>query len=239
MTVMTSSSGDVPESSLRTDARRQVQVALASDLSLIAEAVRAALVSRQINVTILTWPGLSRDDPVHRQLTRVGPDVALLIYDADTPIRMAGAAALISEWDGPWVVLTGVPRGASWGGLREAGAASVRPNLTGLDEIEALIVSLSEGFAAPCADELDRLLADWQVAQERVAGLQRRLNRLTPRELQVLDLLSGGVPVRSIAARLGLSESTVRSQVRAVLHKLDVRSQLAAVALLRATEYVD
>jgi DNA-binding NarL/FixJ family response regulator len=237
MTVMTSSSGEVPEPSLRADAMPVVQVVIASDLSLIAEAVRAALVSRRIGVTILRWPGLSRDDPVHRQLARIDPDVALLIYDASTPIRMASAAALISEWSGPWVVLTGVPRGASWGGLREAGAASVRPNLTGLDEIEALIMGLSEGLPAPCADELDRLLDDWQLAQDRVAGLQRRLNRLTPRELQVLDLLSSGVPVRSIAARLGLSESTVRSQVRAVLHKLDVRSQLAAVALLRSTEY--
>lgn len=216
-----------------------MQVALASDLSLIAEAVRAALVSRRIDVTVLTWPGLSRDDPVHRQLARVGPDVALLIYDADTPIRMARAAALIREWDGPWVVLTGMPHGARWGGLREAGAASVRPNVTTLDEIEALIVLLSDGLVAPCAEELDQLVGTWHTAQERVAGLQQRLNRLTPRELQVLDLLSSGVPVRSIAARLGLSESTVRSQVRAVLHKLDVRSQLAAVALLRATERLD
>lgn len=216
-----------------------MRVALASDLSLIAEAVRAALVSRRIEVTILTWPSLSRDDPVHRQLARVGPDVALLIYDVDTPIRMAKAAALIREWDGPWVVLTGVPNGARWGGLREAGAAAVRPNMAGLDEIEELIVLLSDGLVAPCAEELDRHVAAWHAAEERLAGLQQRLNRLTPRELQVLDLLSSGVPVRSIAARLGLSESTVRSQVRAVLHKLDVRSQLAAVALLRATEHLD
>lgn len=239
MTVMTPSSGDLPRPSLRPDATARPVVALASDLSLIAEAVRAALVSRQIDVTILTWPGLSRDDPVHRQLARVGPDVALLIYDVETPIRMAKAAALIREWDGPWVVLTGVPRGTRWGGLREAGAASVRPNMTGLDEIEALIVLLSDGLDAPCAEELDGLVGAWRAAQERVAGLQQRLNRLTPRELQVLDLLSSGVPVRSIAASLGLSESTVRSQVRAVLHKLGVRSQLAAVALLRATERLD
>lgn len=239
MTVMTSSPGAAPESSLRPRAGARLQVALASDLSLIAEAVRAALVSRRIDVTILTWPGSSRDDPVHRQLARVSPDVGLLIYDADTPIRMARAAMLIREWSGPWVVLTGMPRGARWGALRAAGAASVRPNMTGLDEIEGLIVLLSDGLVAPCAEDLDRLVGAWQAGQERVAGLQDRLNRLTPRELQVLDLLNSGVPVRSIAGRLELSESTVRSQVRAVLHKLDVRSQLAAVALLRTSEQLE
>ena len=109
----------------------------------------------------------------------------------------------------------------------------MRPSITGLDEIEQLILLLPEGGVAPCAEELEDYLDTWRSAQERSRGLQERLNRLTPRELQVLDLLRGGLPVRSIASRLGLSESTVRSQVRAVLHKLDVRSQLAAVALLR------
>jgi two-component system nitrate/nitrite response regulator NarL len=239
MTVMTSSSGDVPKSSQGSRALTRVQIALASDLSLIAEAVRAALASRRIDVTVLAWPVMSKDEPVHRQLARIDPDVALLIYDVNTSIRMARAAALMREWAGPWVVLTGAAPGASWGGLREAGAASVRPNVTGLDEIEQLVVRLSEGQAAPCADELERYLGVWQLAQERLEGLQQRLNRLTPRELQVLDLLRTGEPVRAIAARLELSEATVRSQVRAVLQKLGVRSQLAAVALLRATDELD
>lgn len=211
-------------------------MALASDLSLIAEAVRAALTSRRLDVALLTWPGHSRDDPVHRQLARIDPQVALLIYDVDTSMRMARAAALLREWSGPWVVLTGAARGAAWGGLREAGATSVRPSVTGLDEIEELVVLLSQGQRAPCAEELETHLAAWRVKQERLDGLQQRLNTLTPRELQVLDFLQTGTPVRSIAARLELSESTVRSQVRAVLHKLGVRSQLAAVALLRATD---
>jgi DNA-binding NarL/FixJ family response regulator len=240
MTVMTSSWGDVvPQPAPEARRSQRLQVAIASDLSLIAEAVGAALASRMLEVTLLAWPGASKDDPVHRQLARIEPDVALLIFDVDMSIRMAQAAALIRECDVPWVVLTSVSAGATWGGLREAGASSVRPSVTGLDEIERLIVLLSEGGIAPCAEELEGHLRTWRATQARIEGLQERLNRLTPRELQVLDLLRTGLPVRSIASRLGLSESTVRSQVRSVLHKLDVRSQLAAVALLRATDYLD
>nr|WP_253945550.1 helix-turn-helix transcriptional regulator [Nocardioides sp. zg-DK7169] len=56
------------------------------------------------------------------------------------------------------------------------------------------------------------------------------MRRLTRRELTILGLLYAGDNVGRIAAQLGVSEATVRSQVRAVLRKLAVNSQLAAVA---------
>jgi DNA-binding NarL/FixJ family response regulator len=213
-----------------------ISVVLASDLSLIAEAVAAALASRRFRVRTLTWPRVPDDDAANRQLARLAPDVALLIYDVDLSIRMAEASALLRDWGGPWLVLTGAEPGAIWGGLRAAGAAAVRPSATGLDEVEALIRLLHAGQRAPCADLLDGYVDQWRSAQQRHAEAQGRLDTLTPRERQVLDLLRRGVRVRAIAAYLGLSESTVRSQVRAVLRKLGVRSQLAAVAVLRAIE---
>lgn len=216
--------------------RPQVEVALASDLSLVAEAVSAALSSRDFRVSLLAWPRVPRDDPAHRQLARLEPDVAVLLYDVDRSIRMAEASSLIRDWDGPWLVLTGAPQGVAWGGLRSAGATVVRPSMTGLDELTALIRTLSDGRPAPTEESLERYAAAWRKSQAQHAEVQDRIDSLTPRERQVLDLLRHGVRVRSIASMLGLSESTVRSQVRSVLRKLGVRSQLAAVAMLRAID---
>lgn len=56
---------------------------------------------------------------------------------------------------------------------------------------------------------------------------------LTPRQLDVLRLLDDGVRARAIAARLGLSEATIRNHIRAVLVELGVHSQLQAVSLAR------
>ena len=56
---------------------------------------------------------------------------------------------------------------------------------------------------------------------------------LTPRQLQVLRLLSEGVTARGIASRLGLAETTVRNHIRAVLSELGAHSQLEAVARAR------
>ena len=57
---------------------------------------------------------------------------------------------------------------------------------------------------------------------------------LTPRQREILLLLSRGVRARQIAASLTLSETTVRNHIQAILLALGVHSQLEAVALVHA-----
>jgi DNA-binding CsgD family transcriptional regulator len=56
---------------------------------------------------------------------------------------------------------------------------------------------------------------------------------LTPRESEVLDLVGDGLTSREIAARLGVAGSTVDSQVKSAMRKLDVRSRRQAVLAAR------
>jgi two-component system nitrate/nitrite response regulator NarL len=56
---------------------------------------------------------------------------------------------------------------------------------------------------------------------------------LTPRELDVLQLLAEGLPNKTIAYRLEISEHTVKFHVNAILGKLGVQSRTEAV--VRAT----
>jgi DNA-binding NarL/FixJ family response regulator len=55
--------------------------------------------------------------------------------------------------------------------------------------------------------------------------------RPTPREVQVLQLISDGLVNREIGQRLFLSEETVKSHVRHLLAKLQARSRAHAVAV--------
>lgn len=57
---------------------------------------------------------------------------------------------------------------------------------------------------------------------------------LTPRELEVLQHLAEGLPNKSIARRLEISEHTVKFHVNAIMGKLGVQSRTAAV--VRATQ---
>lgn len=75
----------------------------------------------------------------------------------------------------------------------------------------------------------------------RMAASAARLNRgefwpganrgLTQRESEVLSLLVGGLSNRAIAARLHLSEETVKSHLRTLYRKLEVTDRSAAIAV--------
>jgi DNA-binding NarL/FixJ family response regulator len=66
-------------------------------------------------------------------------------------------------------------------------------------------------------------------SQERAtAGLLAR--QLTPRELEVLEMLARGAGGGEIAQRLGVSPNTVRTHVQGILSKLQVHSRLEAAA---------
>lgn len=62
---------------------------------------------------------------------------------------------------------------------------------------------------------------------------------LTARQSEVLELLAEGLAVRSLAARLGMRETTARNHVRALLVELGAHSQLEAVATARRLGLVD
>lgn len=67
----------------------------------------------------------------------------------------------------------------------------------------------------------------------RGASSPRHIPALTPRQLEVLGLLSEGKSTREIGKQLYLSEPTVRNHVQALLKALGVHSQLEALAEAR------
>jgi len=72
-----------------------------------------------------------------------------------------------------------------------------------------------------------------QVAGQQTQPSTLITDRLTERETDVLQLLAQGLTNANIAARLYLSEGTVRNHVSAILSKLDVadRTQAAVMAI--------
>lgn len=69
--------------------------------------------------------------------------------------------------------------------------------------------------------------------QPQVATAQARLERLTPRERDVLALLAQGDTNADIATRLAMRESTVKAHVSRILTALEVTNRVQAALVAR------
>lgn len=84
--------------------------------------------------------------------------------------------------------------------------------------------------------ELDNLVSSLRSAVREPAGLPPvdppiSVSPLSGREREIVMLLSNGYAALNIAAKLNLSHATVRNHIQNVLRKLEVHSQVEAVAL--------
>jgi DNA-binding NarL/FixJ family response regulator len=219
--------------------RASLRVAVTSDHSLVAESVAAALANRGFDPVAVQWP---REGPRPEARARrlrsprrsVGPppDVGLVMTDLTRVEQVQGAASLVTALDVPWLVMAGVSRGAAWGGLYERGVQLVVESDTGLDEVHQLLIDLAAGRRpAGLRRKRRELIQAWRSFAEERGELSARLQTLTFREEEVLQRLHEGLAVRVIAEQSEVTEATVRSQVKAILKKLDVNSQMAAVAV--------
>lgn len=110
--------------------------------------------------------------------------------------------------------------------LRRAGATAVVEHADGLARFVDVVGAVSSGTFQPDP------LSDAETSEDDEREMYvARLDRLTPREREVLEHLRLGHTVDEIARRDHVATSTVRGQVASVLRKLEVSTQLAAVAV--------
>jgi DNA-binding NarL/FixJ family response regulator len=106
----------------------------------------------------------------------------------------------------------------------EFGAAGFLPKTLGVDALRRAIARVLKGevWTPPDVD-----LSAGSDAES--AAMIRRLSTLTPQQVRVLMMLSGGLLNKQIAYELDVSEATVKAHVSAILQKLGVESRTQAV----------
>jgi DNA-binding NarL/FixJ family response regulator len=115
-----------------------------------------------------------------------------------------------------------------FGALR-AGASGFLLKRTRPEELIAAVHTVAAGEAL-LSPSVTRRVID-RMAQQPTPDLagHARLEQLTRREREVLDLLARGLSNREIAAALVVEESTIRTHVKRILMKLDLRDRVQAV----------
>lgn len=164
---------------------------------------------------------------------RQGPD--LLVVDArsaqDDALALLEAAG--RELAGVKVVVVGGGGdGSDAMPFVEAGAAGYVAASASLDELYRALDLAPDGRAAcspPLAYSMFSRLAELSQAHQQSQRLDALT--LTPRELEVLELIAEQLSNKTIAARLSLSIYTVKNHVHRILRKLQVERRADAVEL--------
>jgi DNA-binding NarL/FixJ family response regulator len=115
-----------------------------------------------------------------------------------------------------------------FGALR-AGASGFLLKRTRPEELIAAVHTVDDGDSL-LSPSVTRRVID-RMAQQPTPELadQSKLDELTAREQEVLALIARGLSNREIAAALVVEESTIRTHVKRILMKLDLRDRVQAV----------
>jgi DNA-binding NarL/FixJ family response regulator len=115
-----------------------------------------------------------------------------------------------------------------FGALR-AGASGFLLKRTRPEELIAAVHTIAAGDSL-LSPSVTRRVID-RMAQQPTPDVadQAKLDDLTTREREVLELIARGLSNREIAAALFVEESTIRTHVKRILMKLDLRDRVQAV----------
>ena len=208
-----------------------MKVLLVEDHELLAGTLAMALRQRGLEVRAAAGPSAAAVVDLARTLAPV-----LVLLDLDLGPAMGSGLDLIrplTEAGARVVMVTGVADRARLGACLEAGAVGVVSKATEFSVLIDTVQRALQGAPLMREDERQALL---DAARARRRADHDRLapfDALTPKEQAVLAHLLAGESAETIAERSYVSLATVRSHIRAILLKLGVNSQLAAVAVAR------
>jgi NarL family two-component system response regulator YdfI len=202
---------------LEREGERSTAVLVVAGSALVAARVEAMLRSRSdLRVTVSGSAELARRLDDHPRA------VVVLALTSDATVKaleslrgVPGVAAV--------VLLAPDPLAAWTAQARRSGVRAVLRDDASADELGAAIAAAKAGLVVLHPDALQGS------AEARAAERRDRAPALTPRELEILEMLAEGMSNRTIAARLGISSQTVKFHVASILAKLGAASRTEAV----------
>ena len=203
-----------------------VRVLLVDDDDLMRAGLRA-VVSSDENVEVVGEAADGRH--AVERARRLAPDV--VVMDVRMP-RLDGIAAtrevLAASPSTKVLVLTTFEEDDYIFGALSAGASGFLLKRSRPEELIAAIhtVAAGEALLSPSVTRrvIDRMDRRLEVGERSV----ERLEELTPRERDVLELVARGLSNREIADALVIEESTVKTHVKRILMKLGLRDRVHA-----------
>ncbi len=204
----------------------EVRVMVASEVRLYREGLQRVL--RGIAGIVLVGVASTAEE-VFAQAMGLLPTVILL--DIAMAHSLSVARHLSKRPINGGVVILGIPEGG--GSVMNALPANILGYVTRDGTVSDLLAAIRSAGCSDlyCADSLMPVVAS-RVRGSQVRTPPVRIEQLTAREMEILELLREGFSNKTISRHLGIGLSTVKNHVHSVLAKLDVHCRSEAVAAL-------
>lgn len=206
----------------------RAQVLIVEDHALLAQSLLLALEAEGFGVSLCQ--ALERER-ILTTAAKTNPDVVVLDLNLGGDLSTSLSVIAPLQADGARVVmLTGMTDRLRLAECVEAGAIGLIGKDEPFDRLIEWVKDAAELGTILSPGQRDDLMAE--LRRHRVSDGARlsRFQRLTKREAEVLTALMEGRSAEQIATQWVVSVATVRSQIRSLLMKLGVNSQLSAVA---------
>jgi DNA-binding NarL/FixJ family response regulator len=213
-----------------------IRVLVADDQTLVRAGFRAILeVQDDLEVV-----GEAEDGDEAVALAReLRPDVVLMDIRMPSVDGIEATRRLMRDGDAPRILmLTTFDLDEYVYEAMKAGASGFLLKDAPRDQLVGAVRTVAAGDALLAPALVRRLIEDFVRRPAPGAGPPAELDDLTEREREVLTLIARGLANAEIAARLFVSEATVRTHVTHILAKLGLRDRVQAVVLAYETGLV-
>ncbi len=213
------------------------RVVIADDQALVRTGFRMILTADGIDVVAEAATGADAVDAVRR--TR--PDVVLMDIRMPEMDGLEATRRILATDVGPLpriIILTTFDLDRYVYAALSAGASGFLLKDVTPEQLVAGVRLIRSGDALLAPTITRRLIERYAVRDSRAATLHRDLSTLTPRELEVLQLLARGLSNAELATRLQLSDATVKTHVARILSKLQLRDRAQAIVVAYETGLV-
>ena len=206
-----------------------IRVLVVDDQPVFTEMLRVVLdMQPDIKVVGMAFTG---DEGLQAAL-EMQPDVLLVDYHMPGKTGLEVIKELRAEGrETTVVVLTADTDEAIMAEAIEAGAAGYITKQQALNEVVQAVRTASEGEPVVPAFMIPRILSHFHRQQQREQQAEMLREKLSGREIQILEQLARGLSNEAISETFVLSPNTVRTHIQNVIKKMGVHSKLQATTL--------
>jgi two-component system, NarL family, response regulator YdfI len=191
--------------------------------SAVVRAGLSAVVSSNSQLTVV---GSASDLDIVAEVEELQPDVALLDLGSNVQPSIWEKLLLIQEQQYPvgFLLIAEELESINLEAAFRCGVRGILPDESTESEIIAAIIAIADNLVVLHPDFLELL-----PIREKVAFTP--VQTLTPREIEVLEMLGSGLGNKAIAKNLHISEHTVKFHISSIFQKLSVASRTEAVTV--------